>query len=137
MDNATLASNIVFPADLASFDSFRLVERGSGFIDISMEGSCTTFQQADSDMFIVMSVGSKVWALFPNSGKNARTNRHWKPTEGLSVFEDVLVVDTQAGDLLAIPKTWYWRAYTVLDSLMQGYYYNMENLDTDVDTATV
>jgi len=137
MDNATLASDIVFPADLASCDSFRLVERGSGFIDISMECSCTTFQQADSDMFIVMSVGSKVWALFPKSEKSTQANKHWTPTEGLSVFEDVLVVDTQAGDLLAIPRSWYWRAYTVLDSLMQGYYYNMENLDTDVDAVTV
>lgn len=85
-------------------------------------------------MFIVMFVGSKVWALFPNSEKNTQTNRHWTPAEGLSVFEDVLVVDTQAGDLLAIPKSWYWRAYTVLDSLMQAYYYG---IDTDVDAATV
>jgi hypothetical protein len=137
MDDATLASRIVFPADLALCHSLRLVERDYGFIDVSMEGSCTKFQQAASDMLIVMSVGSKVWALFPNSEKNVDTNRNWTPAEGLSVFDDVLVVDTQVGDLLGFRKSWYWRAYTVLDSLMHGYYYSMENLDTDIDTATV
>lgn len=86
---------------------------------------------------MVISVGCKVLALFPNSENNMRTKTHWKVADGLSAFENVIVVDMQPGDLVAIPCDWNYMYYSVEDSLVHGGFYMLpQTLETNLRTLT-
>jgi hypothetical protein len=116
-------------------DPLALADIGTAVV--SMEGSFASFRQTELAIYAVMSVGSKVWALLPNSSHNKQVMKDWKESDGLGCFEKVVVVDTHPGDLIMIPSGWHYAVYSVHDSLtLGGYYIVPESLVSTLEVAT-
>ena len=83
-----------------------------GFIIGSMGKSYIRFHLDVLSTVVMNSMGTKLWACFPNTEKNMKARETWEESDGLGAFECRIAFFLRGGDLLFLPG-WHHGVYTV------------------------
>ena len=102
-----------------------------GFIVGTMPKYFTRFHVDVLSTSAMNSVGTKLWACFPDTEKNMEARESWKESDGMGAFERRIAFFLGPGDLLILPSGWHHGVYTAEvgedesndDTLMIGGHY--------------